>query len=232
MGEPVPPSTTPITSAYQDTPTEPTVYLTGNKDANQAQQKAAAWYTRIYGGSATVVHGSAPSESPGSGATVPALTTAYQTAPDFVPNAPPAPNPDGGGPAVPSSSDPFYVDLGALRTAEQTCLNATRATIQAYQTLLNTVSPAISSGTIFGQDVEDTLYTTGGGKNLGPMKTAYDQYDKEGQQVAAATDPAMQQLLYEVGGVIELMGQFNALLNNAGQMYTWTDDQSAFPPPT
>jgi hypothetical protein len=206
----------PITSAYQQTPWEPTVDLTGNKDSDQAGQKAAAQYTGIYGGSPTVTDQSPPPPRDASPAAtaVPVLNPAYVQAPDFVPNAPPD---SGGGTSADaggaSSSDPFYIDLGALLTAEQQCMNATLVAVEGYEILVNTVSAAIASDTIFGQHAD--------GQD--------NQLNSEGQQFAATTDPQMQQLLNELGGVIEMMGQFNAMLNNAGQMYTYADDSSAFP---
>jgi hypothetical protein len=219
--------TSAITSAYQDTPWEPTVYLSSNKDANQDQENAAKQYTGIYGGSYTTTNESAPTASPGAGAPIPNLGPAYQQAPDLVPNKP------GGGAgagAPPSgSSNPFYIDLGAVRTTEQQCLNATSEASAGYETLKSSVTGATSSSTIWGQDVENTEPLQGGRSGSGPVITSYDKLDSEGKSYAATIDPAMQQLLNQVGGVIEMMGQFNALLNNGLQMYTYTDDSSAFP---
>jgi hypothetical protein len=65
----------------------------------------------------------------------------------------------------------------------------------------------------------------------GPQVT-YDQLDSEGQDFAAAINPQMSQLLQACAGVIEMMGQYTALINNAGQMYAETDYNSAFPPVT
>jgi hypothetical protein len=220
--------TDPIKSAYQDPAWEPTVYLTGNKQANQDQRDAASKYTSVYGGSYTTTSQSAPKDTPGPGAKVPDVAAAYTQAPDLVPN-PPAPAGSGSPGPSSGSSNPFYIDLGALRTAEQKCLNATSDAMNGYDTLKSTATAAISSPYIFGQDVEATSYQHAG-RDTGPLVTAYDQLDPEGQQFAASTDPAMQQLLAEVGGVLVMMGQFNALLNNGGQMYTYTDDSSAFPP--
>jgi hypothetical protein len=197
------------TSAYQETPWEPTVYLTGNKDSNQAQQNAAAQYTKIYGGSATVTSQSAPSSGPPYEAPIPSLAASYQQAPDFVPNAPSGASGGGTG-STPSSSDPFLIDLAALGAAEQQCLNSTQNVIAGYESLRSTVSSAMGSSTIFGQEVEN------------------DQLNSDAKQFANSIEPAMTMALHYVGGVIELMGQFNALLNNAGQMYTSTDYNSAF----
>jgi hypothetical protein len=210
--------TSPIKSAYQNPAWAPTVYLTGNKNSDDAAQKAAAQYTSVYGSSPTLTHQGAPPDvtnqsAPGAATQVPTLAAAYQHAPDLGPNAPPASGggAPGGGPTP--SSDPFYVDLGAVLTAENQCLNATQNTIAEYESLVATVKAAINSSTVFGQHAD------GNG----------DPLDPEGQQFAASTDPQMQQLLNQLGGVIGLVGQINAALNNAGQIYTWTDYSSAFP---
>jgi hypothetical protein len=198
------------TSGFQETPWEPTVYLTGNKDSNQVQQNAAAQYTKIYGGSPTVTHGSPPSAGTNDAAPVPSLAAAYTQAPDFVPNAPPMSGGGNGG-NTPSSDVPFFIDLAALRAAEQQCLNATQNAIAGYETLTSTVSSAMASTTIFGQEVDN------------------DQLDPDAKQFAKSIGPGMTTVLHFVGSVIEGMGQFNALLNNTGQMYTYTDSNCAFP---
>src|SRR5258708_31053605 len=127
--------TAPIASAYQDNPWEPTVYLSGNKDANQAQQKAAAQYVQHYGGSPTVNPDSPPTSSPGPGAPVPGLHHAYLQAPDLVPNKPGGGSAGAPGPPPGGSSDPFYIDLGAARATEQKCLNATSEVMAGYEAL-------------------------------------------------------------------------------------------------
>jgi hypothetical protein len=56
----------------------------------------------------------------------------------------------------------------------------------------------------------------------------YDQLDSEGRQFAAAIDPQMEQLLQSAAGLIEAIGAFTALLNNAGQVYAQADYNSDF----
>jgi hypothetical protein len=232
MRKAIKPMTTPITSKYQTDPWEPTIYLTGNKDANQDQQKAAAQYTSIYGGSPNVVNGSQPSGPTPQWAPVGDLSTAFTQAPDLVPTPPSNSTSGTSGSAALGDTKPFYIDLGAARSAEQQCLNATSAAVSGFEALKATVGSAIDSGTIYGQDVENTeaINYGEGGKMPQNIQTTYDQLDQEGQAYAASADPAQSQLLAGCMAVIELMGQFNAALNNSFQMYTYTDANCAFPP--
>jgi hypothetical protein len=192
---------------YPQTPPafEPTI-----DGSDKAQQNAAAQYTKTYGGSVTVSNQN-PSSSNGPFYNYPEpdVTAAYQQAPDFVPNPPPGSGsgtPGGGA----SDSDAFLIDLAALKAAEQVCLGATEEAITACENLKSTVSSAVASPTIFGQEVDK------------------DPLDADAKQFALGMEATMSQVLYYFAGVVELMGQFNALLNNAGQMYTWADYSSAF----
>jgi hypothetical protein len=58
------------------------------------------------------------------------------------------------------------------------------------------------------------------------LEPGYDHLDSEGEAFAGSMIPAMEQLLNQVGGIIETMGIFAALLNNAGQMYANADYNS------
>jgi hypothetical protein len=209
-------SVKPITPEYESTPWQPTVD-TSAKDAGD-EKSAAATYDSDYGGTYTTT---TTSPSSGSSSTnyvelpSPTMSMAYTTAPDLIPvTNTPAPS-TGGTPAP--LAEPFSIQLGDLMTAEQAFLNATNATVQGYQALSSIANNAISSTTIFGQ--ADGEAGTG------------DKLDSEGKSFASAVIPQIQQMLYAIGNSIEAMGQFSALLNNAGQMYTDTDAQSSFPSP-
>jgi hypothetical protein len=225
-------STDPIDSIYQQTPWQPTVYQNAS-DASDVQ-KAAAAYDQYYRGSPTVTTGSPPADSPPdpagnfAAAYVPTLTNAYTQAPDFVPTPPPVTSGAGVGAAIGSSSA-FNVDLGQVRGTEQTCLGAASAAIDGYNTLKNDVMPAVQSDNIWGQNVYQSSWvgSVGGSRS---WQTNYDPLNKEGDAFAASVNPGMQQLLGQVGGAIEALGQFCALLNNSGQMYTYTDFESSVGP--
>ena len=208
-------STNPITPRDQTGGAwQPTVD-TSAKDAGD-EKSAAQKYDSIYGGTYTTST-SSPSDSsssPGSGGTAWPLSMAYTTAPDLIP-VPESPG-SGSGSTVPLA-DQFNVDLGAVRSTEQTFLTATSDILNAYQTLTSAVQNAIHSDSIFGQ--------------LDGDSAVRDNLDPEGKSFAASVDPQMQQLLASVSDIVESMGQFNALLNNAAQMYTDTDASAAFPAP-
>jgi hypothetical protein len=230
-----------LKSSYEGTPPafEPTVDLSA-KDAGD-EKKAAAKYTSIYGGSPQFINHPDSTEhlrnSPGTyvDTKVPVLATAYTDAPDLVPTKPPGQTGSGSPGAAGGSASPFYIDLGAARAAEQTCLDATSRAMEGYDTLKRTVTTALNSNSIFGQEVGKTPRINPGGEpgqgppgNL-PPPTFPDKLDSEGRDFAASINPQMQSLLAQLGAVIEAMGQFDALLNNSFQMYAYTDHSSAFP---
>jgi hypothetical protein len=125
----------------------------------------------------------------------------------------------------------FTIDLGALKTAEQSFLDATTASVNAYETLKPIVTNAINSDTIFGQNVayvsSNSGYTSLAAGGFGETTTP-DPLNDEGKQFAASIGPELHNLLVSAAGVLELMGGFSAMLNNAGQMYTYTDSSAAF----
>ncbi|QFR93699.1 hypothetical protein [Streptomyces tsukubensis] len=218
-------------SKYQTDAWQPKV-VTSSGDAKN-QRIAAATYTAIYGGTPQVVDEEPEddSETPDANSTkVPKLTQAYYTAPSLVawdrkPNGPGK----SGNTALTGGS--FYVDLGALRTAEQECLAAANTSINAYERLRKTVRAAVASDDIFGQMVgiyygNLSIGTTNGVTTEASVE--YDPLDQEGRDFAESTNPRMEQLLQAVGGAIEVMGVFNATLNNAGQMYAQSDHDASF----
>jgi hypothetical protein len=215
-----------IKSAYDNDPWEPTVY-TGSDQSDQ--QSAAAQYTQIYGGSVTTQSGSPPSggSNPKS-AKVPTLSAAYTQAPDIIPNSPG----DSGGSSSTNSAElweaiPSYIELPALRSAEQTFLNSASTLMEAYQTLKSVVNNAIDSPNTWGQEVGVPI-SPADQSTWAAHHGAVDPLDSEGQAMADSTNPQMQQALVASAGAIEAIGMFNALLNNAGQMYGYTDQQSSF----
>jgi len=218
----------PVTPNGQSEPWEPTV--TKGKGSGD-ESTAANQYTGIYGG--TYQTGTQPGSSgpaPTSVA-VPTLAMAYTTAPDFIPVP-------GGGTAAQTASggvigDLISVDLGALRATEQGILSATSEVVDAYQNLNVTVNDLTTYGDTFGQYV-GTLQRNNPDNKAGSMEATtviYDNLDSEAQQFATDITAEMTQVLQAVGNTIEVIGQFTALLNAAGQMYTETDYLSAFTDP-
>lgn len=220
-------STNPITPNDQSSAQvwQPTVSPSGSDSSDET--KAAKKYDSVYGGTYTTT---APPSSPSTGGTAWSLSMAYATAPDLIPV--PQSHGSGSGSTVPLA-DQFSVDLGAVRSTEQEFLTATSNIINAYQSLSTTVQGAIGSDSIFGQ-LDTTPPTVSPNSKVGEILgdgVQWDSLDAEGKSFAASVNPQMRQLLASVSNVIESMGQFSALLNNAAQMYADTDASAAFPPP-
>lgn len=221
----------PEASQYQTAPWQPTV-----DSSDSDEQQAATQYDDIYGGSPDTTPapgGSGSGSSPSGPYQVPTLGMAYTKAPDLIPNA-------GAGTGSSSTqnspvADGFSIDLRELMAAESSCLSAVSAAVDAYGTLAGVVNNAVGSASVFGQNVttEVTGWTYVNGVTYAPpaSNSNPDPLDSEGSDFAKSINPQMQQLLQAVGGAIEAMGVFTALLNDAGQMYAETDSQSAFPAP-
>ncbi|MFF3561802.1 hypothetical protein ACFYXS_17325 [Streptomyces sp. NPDC002574] len=213
----------PHASEYQSDPWVPNV----DPDASdhEDQEDAAETYSEIYGVTPTSdpTDDSDDEEPPDEMVTMPTLSMAYTTAPDLVPTEP------GGGsgstamPTLPDSNA-FSIDLGALRTTEQTFLGVVANVTSAYETLRAKVQGAIDDPTLFGQD-------NGHWENWGRagLHWVEDELAESGVQFAEAINPQLTKVMQDGAGGIELMGTFTALLNNAGQTYAQADSKSSMP---
>ena len=211
----------PATSGYETAPFQPTVDPSSSDFSNE--QTAAQQYNAIYGGTYKTGTNSSDSGTVYNSYTLPSLDMAFTQAPDLVPTAQLLP-PSSSSPSSPDLSFSTDVQLADLRSTEQTCLHETSALVDAYNSLKTTVTSAVNSTTLFGQNVGSAgiynprIVALGGG----PTPT-YSQYNSEGQNFAASMNSQMEQALQQAGNAIELLGQFVAMLNVAGQMYAETD---------
>jgi hypothetical protein len=211
----------PHASQYQSDPWVPNV----DPDASDHddQEDAAETYSEIYGVTATTdpTDDSDDEDPPAEMVTMPTLSMAYTTPPDLVPTEPGG----GGGSAMPTlpDSSAFSIDLGALRAAERTFLDAVANASSAYETLRGKVQAAIDDPNLFGQKDGYMLY---GGRTASWVP---DELAESGAQFAEAINPQLTKVMQDGAGGIELMGSFTALLNNAGQTYAATDSKSAMP---
>jgi hypothetical protein len=217
-------SVKPITSQYQAHPWEPTI------DPSKDIEKAAAEdYTDVYGGTPKDGGSDSASATPEKSGKEPNLRMSYSDAPHLIPQAESKSSKG----STTMESGKFFISLSTLRTAEQTCLNATSQTIDGYNTLKNEVNKAISNDNLFGQRVgSEQEYETANawtGSNKSHYFWQADPYDESSQQFADTVIPQMKNLLNGIGNAIEAMGGFNALLNDAGQAYATMDHNAAFP---
>jgi hypothetical protein len=217
-------------------PWQPDAPNSKDKDKG-AEQSANDQYHGVYGGSDAPASSGGGSSTPGAIVPDPTLSMDYTTAPDIRPV-----KQTGGsassGQVAPSPA--FTVDLGQLRTAENNVLAATQQMVIQYSSLLSQVQSDQNSPTMWGQTVGHTPDNSMSMQNMNDKRsdgvstgdgTTDNEFDQEGVQFAAAMGPAMTAVLAEVAQTIEMIGQFTALLNNAGQTYAQTDYSCVFDVP-
>ncbi|WP_031525305.1 hypothetical protein [Streptomyces sp. NRRL F-5123] len=214
----------PIKSKYQAKPWQPTV-----DSSDHTQSSAGKDYTDVYGGTVNTASGDSGKgdgrhEKSGN---EPHLSMAYTTAPNIVATK-------SGGAAgdkvLGMEAGRFSIQLSALISAEQTCLNATSSMVTGYGTLKAAVDKAAADDNYFGQQTGQRVANTSPSGQPGYYGGHWvaDEADSESVEFAATIIPQMKNLLNTIGNVIEACGQFNALLNNAGQSYASMDLNSAF----
>ncbi|MEU9343232.1 hypothetical protein AB0D74_18705 [Streptomyces sp. NPDC048278] len=223
MGDSDSDDVSPHASKYQSDPWVPNV----DPDASDHgdEEDAAEQYAEIYGVTATTnkTDDSDSDDPPDPMVTMPKLSMAYTTAPDLVPT-----ESSGGsdGPPPLPDTNAFSIDLGALRAAEGTFLDAVSNVTSAYEALRTKVQAAIHDDTLFGQD---NGHSEASGPH-GALQWHKDELAESGAQFAEAINPQLTKVMQDGAGGIELMGTFTALLNNAGQTYAQTDAKSSMDP--
>ncbi|MFF7475118.1 hypothetical protein [Streptomyces sp. NPDC008092] len=223
MGDSDSDDVSPHASQYQSDPWVPNV----DPDASDHgdEEDAAETYADVYGVTATSnpPDDSDTDDTPADMVTMPKLSMAYTTSPDLMPTDPGGG--DSGPPPLPDTNA-FSIDLGALRSAEQTFLDAVSNMTSAYETLRTKVQAAIDDPNLFGQQ-DGHLQVSGRMASWVP-----DELAESGAQFAEAINPQLTKVMQDGAGGIELMGSFTALLNNAGQTYAETDAKSSMDPST
>jgi hypothetical protein len=209
-------------SKYSSKPWQPTI---DPKDGSQ--KKAGEDYAKVYGGRPVEGTPDKSGDPPVSGK-VPAVSMAYTQAPHLIPWT----NTGGeGSGSRDMQAGAFVARLSSVRTAEQACLDATAKAVTGYDTLKDVVMRAAASEDLFGQHVGTWVDGTHGQQATPDTVSAPvwhpDKYDESGQQFAASIVPQMKNLLNAAGGAIEAMGTYNALLNNACQLYATIDRNCA-----
>ncbi|WP_409055174.1 hypothetical protein [Streptomyces sp. SYP-A7185] len=144
---------------------------------------------------------------------------------------------DGGGPPAEEITEPsadLRIDLGALRTAEQSMLTEARGAVNKYEEVRAKVAAVKDS--VFGQGATDKYEKGAGNSNsmaYDPMegKSVANPFAATGETFAAEMNPAMERALLQIGSTIERLGEYIALLNHSGQVYAEADRKSRFPEP-
>lgn len=135
---------------------------------------------------------------------------------------------------------PIEVHLGTLRDAEQTMLACSRTIVDEYEALKNKVMS--SKDGVFGQHatvqqitggqagVDGNTYN-GAGAGVTEEKTVASPISDLANTFASEINPAQEKVLFQIANAVEVVGQYIAAVNRAGQSYGHADRKSVFPDP-
>jgi hypothetical protein len=173
---------------------------------------------------------------------VPNVQVAWSTPPSFNQDPPDVTPPGGDGDKdndVPACG-PIQVNLGTLRTAEQSMLSASRIAVTDYEALRNKVMSV--KDTVFGQTATVTEVTggpdgvsgnsyNGAGAGVRQESTVASPVQEAAKKFSDSINPAQEKVLWQVANTIEIIGQYIAAVNRSGQAYGHADRESVFPEP-
>jgi hypothetical protein len=146
---------------------------------------------------------------------------------------------DGSGQSMAADPGPIRVDLGSLRSVEQTLLSGTQEAGNMYTDLRNAVMGSASNQYFWGPTPPGPLSVNnpviahdglGDGGN-DPGADEQQQLSDMGKQFGSEIVPVMEKALYQVAGALEVLGTFIAAVNTTGQSYGYTDRSTTFPAP-
>jgi hypothetical protein len=173
---------------------------------------------------------------------VPELKVIYGTAPPFVPSGSGSSGSDSG--STPPSASTTKIDSGTLMTAQNNMLASCEDIVNGYEQVKGDFEGV--KDTVFGQQAtySDTLPTPSqGGIGGSPSSDGFmlftwsDPIQQNAQDFANGTggQPGMNDLqafaLQQIGNAMALVGEFLALMNQAGSKYASADESSFAPAP-
>ncbi|MEV5151374.1 hypothetical protein AB0K81_05380 [Streptomyces werraensis] len=172
---------------------------------------------------------------------VPAMSVGWETPPSF--NLDPNTGSGGETTAEVADSGPIMFDAATVRATENTLLAQGRNVVNNYEALRAKVDaavhsqfwamaepdPVISSGQYTGSQ---TPGSTGWSPSIEETNDNDARIIAEiGEEFARHINPAMQKALTLQSNSLELLGNFIAMINHAGQSYARVDRASRFPEP-
>ncbi|MFI8850953.1 hypothetical protein [Streptomyces sp. 891-h] len=166
---------------------------------------------------------------------IPVLNTAWNKLPSYN-DAPPMEKQEGKGtlPPIPPDSD-FVFKAGEVRESEQRMLSSTRTAVDGYEELRTKF--LAEKDHVFGQGLRHEYDTMSAvpvsmGNGNGSERTHHNEpADFNGDEFGATMVPMMEKALAQIGSVLAATGEYIAMINIAGQMYSQADRESRFPQP-
>ncbi|MEU6341910.1 hypothetical protein ABZ883_13310 [Streptomyces sp. NPDC046977] len=175
---------------------------------------------------------------------VPTMSVGWDTPPSF--NLDPSGQAGGQSSSDVADSGPIAFDAATVRATENTLLTQGRNAVFNYEALRQKVDGAVQ-GTFWGPARPDAPISSGqyqGPSGFSPTPTSSwspssqetDDNDQRtlaeiGEEFARHINPAMQKALAMQSNALELLGNYIAMINSAGQSYAKIDRAARFPEP-
>jgi hypothetical protein len=120
-------------------------------------------------------------------------------------------------------------DLKAMRDTETTMLTDANVAVSEYENVrMYTLD---HMGSIFGQAATGHIEYRSNSQGGVSQTQEPNEFRASAKKFAATMNPAMERALEQIGGVLEKMGEYIALVNQSGQVFAQADDTSRFPEP-
>ena len=163
---------------------------------------------------------------------VPDLHIAWGTAPSFN-DDPPGEGGAGAPPKDITVSERFSVNLADMRNVLQEMLTAARPVVDSYETLRKDFES--QKDTVWGQNATQ-VYNDPVVQSIAesPSTAQTEQrlpIQDYAHQFARELNPSAEKAMWRFANAMEVVGQFIAALDHAGQTYGFADRHSRFPPP-
>lgn len=124
---------------------------------------------------------------------------------------------------------PIQMNMISIRTGLFTIISELQSAVALYQDVRNAVY--VNKDHVFGQDATVSPHVTGVENYVPESDTEPSEIQKSAQDFAASINPAQEKVLEQIANALEVVGQFTAGVDRAGQAYGSADRKAKFPEP-
>lgn len=182
-----------------------------------------------------------PASGEGSGQPAPTMAVGWENPPSFN-GTDELPKGEGEGEAEVAASGPFRFDAVAVRAAENVLLAQSRSAVADYEALRARTEAVAQGGGSWGPELPPppvasyNWNVSPGASNGAPSMEEQEYLDKRllaeiGDEFALHINPAMRDALNMVSNSLQLVGDYIAMVNASGQLYSRLDRAVRFPEP-
>lgn len=124
---------------------------------------------------------------------------------------------------------PIQMNMISIRTGLFTIVSELQSAVALYQDVRNAVY--VNKDHVFGQDATVSPQVYGVENYVPDSDTEPSEIQKSAQDFAASINPAQEKVLEQIANALEVVGQFTAGVDRAGQAYGSADRKAKFPEP-